>query len=67
MSGMVEQVMEGLRPLMFEADDELIRKLARAAVEAMREPTDAMITAVPFGEDTMREHWPLMIDAALAE
>lgn len=46
---------------------------ARAAIEAMREPTDAMVRA---GDTTFsdcerwgapRETWPLMIDAALSD
>lgn len=50
--------------------------MARAAIEAMREPTDAMTGAEGVGwardgsahiDRDPREYWPLMIDAALAE
>ena len=42
------------------------REIARAAIEAMREPTEAMIDAAdPF--ELPREIWPAMIDAALSE
>ena len=39
---------------------------ARAAIAAMREPTDAMINATYEGSDPA-ELWRMMIDAALAE
>ncbi len=42
-------------------------QLARAAIEAMREPTDEMIHKVPIGYCTAREVWECMIDAALKE
>ncbi len=45
--------------------------IARAAIVAMREPTqeilDACADAVPMGEGTPKWLWQVMIDAALAE
>lgn len=45
-----------------------VRTYARAAIEAMREPTELMFNAghdcAGFGVD---DGWPAMIDAALAE
>jgi hypothetical protein len=40
---------------------------ARAAIEAMREPTEAMvgIHSLPYCPAEMREYWHAMIDAAL--
>ena len=48
------------------------RELARAAITAMREPTDAMVDAgdnAGYGECDVgcNSHWPAMIDAALAD
>ena len=46
---------------------------ARAAIEAMREPTEAMLEAVSSFNDIKHidqdpsYYWPLMIDAALKE
>lgn len=40
--------------------------LARAVLEAMREPTDAMVNA-GWGEASAVYCWRMMIDAALAE
>lgn len=44
--------------------------MARAAIMAMREPTDAMVNAVrgsaPYDRD-VAETWPIMIDTALKE
>lgn len=45
------------------------RDMARAAIEAMREPTDAMVDAA-YGRErtgTERGNWRAMIDAALTE
>lgn len=42
------------------------RDAARTAVEAMREPDDAMIAALADAP-TMLDAWPAMITAALAE
>ena len=52
------------------------RRWAVKAVEAMREPTEAMIDAIPAGpagpagrepeqRDVVRSHWSMMIDEAL--
>ena len=41
----------------------LYREYARAALEAMREPTDAMLDAAEIGD----HEWRLAIDAALSE
>jgi hypothetical protein len=43
------------------------RHQARAAIEAMREPTEAMvgIHSLPYCPAEMREYWHAMIDAAL--
>jgi len=49
---------------------EIGRIAARAAIEAMREPTEAMLeagdTAMTRNHDTSEDAWPAMIDAALA-
>lgn len=46
------------------------RRIARAAIAAMREPTEAMVQAArasaPYDRD-VTETWPLMINAALSE
>jgi hypothetical protein len=42
----------------------LMENCARAAIEAMREPTEAMLQA-QFGKDGPRACWEAMIDAAL--
>jgi hypothetical protein len=52
----------------------VIRHLAAAAIEAMREPTDAMASSPmatcynsgPYGDKEVRRIWGAMIDAALA-
>lgn len=44
------------------------RAMARAAIAAMREPTDAMIEPVlkpGMIDQDPRDYWPIMIDAAL--
>lgn len=45
------------------------RKAARAAIEAMREPTDEMINKKdhPFTYDAIKEYWIECIDAALKD
>ena len=51
------------------------REQARAAIAAMREPSEAMIAAAPYEVDAkgngfllgLLTVWPAMIDAALAE
>ena len=51
-----------------ETGREVYRDMARATIEAMREPTDAMLLADPRREmDLSEESWEAMIDAALKE
>lgn len=82
MSEMVERVVQALRdreqnlmiaahggPVEFEGMVEgMVEDLARAAIAAMREPSESMVqaarTSAPFDRD-VTETWPLMIDAAL--
>lgn len=45
--------------------DRIWPDLMRAAIEAMREPTDAMLEAGPVEPYMDREVWRAMIDAAL--
>ncbi|RVG88689.1 hypothetical protein [Sinorhizobium meliloti] len=66
-------------PLAHHMGDVFERRLARAAIEALMEPTDAMLDAVADEEDRRgipsgvigaliaEEAWPLMIQAALKE
>jgi hypothetical protein len=42
-------------------------RIARAAIEAMREPAEAMVDIAPMDGRTARVTWRAMIDAALAE
>lgn len=72
MSEMVERVARAIAEARFgigcpvDGDD---RIAARAAIEAMREPTDAMVDAA-YGRErtgTERGNWRAMIDAALTE
>ena len=92
MSEMTERVRKALREAEAEWDrvahtdayfptahghhDHMGLALARAAIEAMREPTDAMISAsseegVGWGDDNARGYvkaeWQAMLDAALAD
>lgn len=50
---------------------DVYRSLARAAIEAMREPTDLMGNGLPqgyrAGSHSATQIWRAMIDAALAE
>lgn len=46
------------------------QRQARAAIEAMREPTEAMVECIPGGRiddqrPVVRKHWAMMIDEAL--
>lgn len=43
------------------------REAARAAIEAMREPTDAMAESTHWGPATGATVWRTMIDAALGK
>lgn len=58
----------------YEANSELFEAMARAAIEAMRQPTDAMLVAAiadsdeyGFGSYEAGSCWRAMIDAALAD
>jgi hypothetical protein len=73
MSEMVERVAKHIALALAEAHAERevpepddFRKAARAAIEAMQEPTEAMVEA---GDETLadcaRRHWEAMIDEAL--
>ena len=70
---MVERVAKAIRDA--STQDDWTRAAARAAIEAMREPTEAMMEAVDCGgrkrgwlSGKMREsNWCAMIDAALKE
>ena len=49
------------------ASDRVIEKIARAAIAAMREPTESMLAVFADGEDpAYAEDWRTLIDAALA-
>lgn len=86
MSEMVERVARAMDPMSAKIADMLISKglkssdvlgilpmeKARAAIEAMREPTEAMVEYALdvrpiMMPDTPRELWEAMIDAALGE
>ncbi len=67
MSEMVERVAKAIanNSNLYGCDP---KNIARAAIEAMREPTEAMEKAVSGDEhidQDPRYYWPLMIDAAL--
>jgi hypothetical protein len=58
----------------FDGSQDIYRDLARAAIEAMREPTQAMLDTVtaydqeePFSDATMRSVYQEMIGAALTD
>ncbi len=70
---MLERMANALRPFCFPSDTDIA---ARAALEAMREPTEAMVrdglrVPVQFDAATVmvdgKAMWQAMIDAALAE
>lgn len=80
MTTMIERVARAQAEVIFGKgcpldDDDYVR--ARAAIEAMREPTDAMVDAgFDAGDDTVQGYsenadpqdtWQAMIDAALNE
>lgn len=74
MTEMMERVEEAIFHAWFEtrADNprDFKREIARAAVEAMREPTPAMLGTLQMGrcdtEKELRETYQAMIDAALS-
>lgn len=69
----VERVVASIEPIIRRGApiyDLAIEEVARAAIEAMREPTQKMTDAVLLGDlDSwvLEENWRAMIDAALAE
>lgn len=67
MSEMMMRVARALSDADHMADGDY-RKLARAAIEAMREPTEAMIASdqLPYSPGEMIGFWEIMIDAALS-
>lgn len=76
MSEMIERVARAIEQEIGPQDMDFA-KIARAAVEAMREPTEAMLEVAqdmyePVGDRAMwppepKDAWPAMIDAALTE
>lgn len=69
---MIERVAKALSDLWYDSSGTASEKeQARAAIEAMREPTEEMIFSggkTPYyGRDTPRIFWHVMIDAALSE
>ena len=73
MSELIERVAEAIRTSEAywwnrsdEPDDGLAETLARAAIEAMREPTAEMINA-PSNLDGIVDAYRAMIDAALGQ
>lgn len=70
MSEMVERVEEAIRRRMARDGGYELSDLARAAIEAMREPTTDMenagAEADDYGLDAVQS-WSVMIDAALKE
>lgn len=70
---MVERVARAMAKLVTEPgrhpDSEIVHCtfLARAAIEAMREPTQAMSLSGVHGTDDESQTWRQMIDAALSE
>lgn len=69
---MVDRVARALVERGVEYDDQTLERMARAAIAAMREPTEAMIEAGQAEEWTGKREavesvWGAMIDAALAD
>jgi hypothetical protein len=69
---MVERVEQALREELWKHGSQLSRQinrdLARAAIAAMREPTDQMFATAAHsigGADRVRRVWGAMVDAAL--
>jgi hypothetical protein len=76
MSEKIERVAKAQAGVRWSSFDEehraAARELARLAIEAMREPTDAMVSAawdrtdpLQGGDDLYRVMWDAMIDEAL--
>ena len=68
MSGMIERVAQALQQEMGTApfDEATSFALARAAIVAMREPTEEMVLAWIRAPGAITGGWQGMIDAALA-
>jgi len=74
MTDMIERVARAIRffddwPTLSETAKAIYREQARFAIEAMREPTEAMEKAgnAPWRDADAEMCWRLMIDAALGE
>lgn len=70
MNEMIERVAKAIGKTVYETDRGGLtgwdaNAVARAAIEAMREPTEAMLEAA--SGSIARWAWPAMIDAALVE
>jgi len=51
-----------------KAQQDIYLKIAKAAIEAMKEPTQAMFDAGAYDLDmTLKQQWERMIEAALKE
>lgn len=67
-----ETMVERLRQIISEAraEEKSDAYIARAAIQAMREPTEAMLLAgeraEELGDSPAYKHWRAMIDAALS-
>lgn len=71
MSEMVERVAAAIErandsaPSFGMKVSDIIKLMARAAIEAMREPTKDMLAAVKMPDQQLVEDWQAMIDEAL--
>lgn len=70
MSEMVERVEQAIADALKEYRAPILRQAARAAIAAMREPSETMIAAVPAGHvdeqrEILKKNWASMINAAL--
>ena len=67
---MVERVVKAINDAMLQHGDYKPDELARAAIAAMREPTEDMVAAADLRDSLCTpydELWKAMIDAALEE
>lgn len=64
---MIERVARAVAQKMFVEPNEYHRDLARAAIAAMREPTEAMLRGDALARTLWYKIWQDMIDAALKE
>ena len=67
MSTMVERVAQAIAKEMGYRDPETVKFAARAAIAAMREPTEEMIDGWIKAPGAITGGWQGMIDAALRE